>query len=307
MKQYLEQKTKGRAGERIQMDKALILKHKVDSGEIKNFSQATGYLDKSEIVNDLLTDFDFDILNLLNRLNQLTEIPFTHKLERVQKWINKLAELSFCDDGFSITGKSDDILSCYNSMITSVLIRMDYTEKNLIDKGIEWILKYQHIGRGEKNNWHGSRILKYGGCMKSTPCYIGIVKAMIALTDYKKQSDYVINDDLESKLKIGLEYILNHKIYLRQSNGQPITKDIIKLTYPFSYKTNIIEILRLLKDNNLITEKRCKLAKDYLHAKRQKDGYWKINSSYLPKCWIKFDKPREPGLWISHEIRKLLN
>jgi len=104
-----------------------------------------------------------------------------------------------------------------------------------------------------------------------------------------------------------LDYILDHKIYLRQSNGQPITKDITKLTYPFSYKTNVIEILRLLKDNYLDSDSRSKIAKDYLRTKKQKDGYWKVNSSYLPKCWIQFDKPNESGLWISYEINKLMN
>lgn len=289
------------------MDTALILKQKVDSGEINDFNQASDYLDKSEIVKDLLTDFDFDILNLLNRLIEITEIPFSHRIERVKKWINKLADLSFCDDGFSITGKRDDILSCYNSMITSILIRMNYSDNDRIDKGIEWIIKYQNLERGAKSNWTGSRILKYGGCMKTTPCYIGIVKAMIALTDYKKRLDTKINHKIENKLKYGLDYILDHKIYLRQSNGQPITKDINKLTYPFSYKTNVIEILRLLKDNSLDSDSRCNMAKDYLRTKKQKDGYWKVNSTYVPKCWIQFDKPNESGLWISHEIDKLMN
>jgi hypothetical protein len=258
-------------------------------------------------MKNLLTEFDFDILNLLNRLIQITEIPFAHRLDRVKKWVNKLADLSFCDDGFSVTGKSDGILSCYNSMITSILIRMDYSDKYRIDKGIEWILKYQNIERGAINTWTGSRILKYGGCMKTTPCYIGIVKAIIALSDSKKYSDSLFNDKIENKLTQGLNYILDHQIYIRQSNGQPITKDITKLTYPFSYKTNLIEIFRLLKDNNLDTDNRCNPSKEYLRSKKQKDGFWKINSSYLPKCWIQFDKPNETGLWISYEINKLIN
>jgi len=289
------------------MDSALILKQKVDLGEIKDFAQASDYLVKSELVKTLLSDFDFDILNLLNRLTEIAEIPFAHQLERVQKWINKLADLSFCEEGFSITGKSDDILSCYNSMITSILIRMNYSNQDRIDKGIEWILKYQNVKRGVKNEWTGSRILKYGGCMKTTPCYIGIVKAMIALSDYKKYAASEVNESIENKLTQGLNYILDHQIYIRQSNGLPITKDITKLTYPFSYKTNVIELLRLLKDNNLFTDKRCNLTKDYLYSKKQKDGFWKVNSSYLPKCWIPFDKPNETGFWISYEINKLLN
>lgn len=289
------------------MDTALVLKQKVDSGKILDFYQASDYLDKSEILEVLLTDFDFNILNLLNRLTEIAEIPFTYRLEKVQKWINTLVDLSRCDYGFSITGKNDDILSCYNSMITSVLIRMNYAGKDSIDKGIEWICNYQNLERGANNKWTGARILKYGGCMKTTPCYIGVVKAMIALSDYKKSPGYKTNAVVEKKLETGLGYILSHHIYLRQSNAQPITKDINKLTYPFSYKTNMIEILRLLKDNNLDSDSRCDSAKEYIQSRKQKDGFWKINSSYSPKCWIQFDKPKEPGLWISHEIKKIIS
>jgi hypothetical protein len=289
------------------MDTALILKQKVDSGEIRDFSQASAWLDRSELVKKLLTKFEFDILNLLNRLVEISEIPFAYRLEPVQKWINKLADLSYCGDGFSITGKSDDILSCYNSMITSVLIKMNYPNTERIEKGIGWILKYQNTERGADNKWTGSRILKYGGCMKATPCYIGIVKAMIALTDYKMRDDYMENSRIELKLREGLNYILDHHVFRRQSDGRPITKDIDKLTYPFSYKTNLIEILRLLKNNNLYSDPRCDAAKDYLRTKKQKTGYWRVNSSYLPKCWVQFDSPKEPGLWISYEIAMLMD
>ena len=291
----------------INMDTALILKQKFDSGELTDFNQAVQFLEKSDILKVLLSDFEFDILNLLNRLTEIKEIPFAYRINRVQKWVNKLADLSFCGEGFAITGKSDDILSCYNSMIISVLIDMDYTDKERISKGINWIVNYQNIESGLGNKWTGSRILKYGGCMKSTPCYIGVVKSMIALSDYKKKTNRQPDELLEKKLKKGLNYILDHQIYLRQSNGQPITKDIEKLTYPFSYKTNVIEILRLLRDNNLDSDSRCDSAKDYLKSKKQKSGFWQVNSSYTPKCWVLFDKPKEPGLWISHEIAKILN
>jgi len=57
----------------------------------------------------------------------------------------------------------------------------------------------------------------------------------------------------------------------------------------------------------LDSDSRCDLAKIFLTNKKTKDVYWKINSSYLPKCWIQFDKPKEPGLWISYEIEKIMN
>ncbi|NJO68796.1 MAG: hypothetical protein HC830_05510 [Bacteroidetes bacterium] len=116
------------------MDTAFILKQQYDSGEITDKSESLKLLEKSELINELTGDFDFDILNLLNRLTELTEIPFVNQLNRVQKWTEQLARLSYCGDGFSITGKSDDILSCYNSMITSILIRLNYQDQQYIPR-----------------------------------------------------------------------------------------------------------------------------------------------------------------------------
>jgi hypothetical protein len=289
------------------MDTALELKQKYDSGEITDYIQAVDLLENSNTLKELLTDFEFETLNILNRLIVISEIPFTYHLPKVKEWVESLVEKSFCGDGFSFSGKSDDILSCYNSMITSTLIRMHYPDKNVIEAGIDWILKYQNFCRGEENTWSGSRIQKYGGCMKSTPCYIGVVKAAIALSDFKKMKNYQVNSLLEEKLKEGLGYILEHELYKQKSNGQPITKDILKLTYPISYKTNIIEILRLLKANNFNEDPRCESAREYLLAKKNKNGYWKKNSSYIPKGWISLDKTKEPGYWLSHEIEKILS
>ncbi len=288
------------------MDSALILKQKFDSGEIKDFEQAQELLKDSQVVKELLTDFDFDIINLLNRLSEFTEIPFANKIGKVQGWLRKLAEVSCCEDGFSITGQSDDILSCYNSMITSILIRMNFQDPERILRGVDWILNYQNIERNQENKWKGSRALKYGGCMKETPCYIGVVKATIALSDYKNHPNYIPNKQLEAKLNSGLEYILNHQLFKRKSSGEPITKYITKFSYPFSYKTNVVEIMRLLKANSLETDPRCSSAKEYLLKKKDKNGFWKVNSMYLPKFWVYFDKPKEAAYWISYEIEKVL-
>lgn len=291
--------------ERNIMDTAFLLKQRYDKGKITCFKQAEGYLNDSELIKQLLSYFDFNILNMLNRIIELTEIPFAYNLERVQKWVHKLADLSFCNHGFSITGKSDDILSCYNSMIISALLKLHYTDFQKIDAGIDWIKKYQNFERGLQNNWEGTRILKYGGCMKEIPCYIGVVKATLALSDYKRVKGS-LSKELEIKLAKGLEYILEHQLFKRRNSDIPITKDILKLTYPFSYKTNIIEILRLLKENNLINDQRCQAAKEYLQSKKHKDGYWKVNSSYFPKCWIPFDMPKNQGVWVTHEIVKII-
>lgn len=290
------------------IDTALTLKQRFDSGETITLQDALDLLETSVLVKKLLSeDFNEDTLNLLNRLIGLSEIPFAENLPEVKRWCEKLVSLSFSGDGFSLSGKSDYILSCYNSMITSLLIRLNYPDKEPIRKGIDWILKYQNVTRNLENKWSGSGIRKYGGCMKSVPCYIGVVKAMIALSDYKKQDYYQTDKVLEHKLTNGLDYILEHRIFRRLSDGSSITKDITKITYPFTYKINIVEILQLLKDNAFDSDNRCNDAKDFLNAKKKKDGYWQVSSAYMPKAWIGFDKTKEPGLWVTHIIRQLIS
>ncbi len=287
------------------MDKALELKIAIQNSPISDPKSAHAFLDKSELFKELLVEIDETSINLLNRLIQLSEIPYSYQNQKVKKWRDKLADLTFCEVGFSLTGKSDDILVCYNGMITSVLIKLHYPNSYEIEKGIEWITKYQNTKRNQLAIWKGKGIKKYGGCMKSTPCYIGVVKSMHALSDYKVN----VKDDVKrvnEKLHSGLEYILEHKVYKRKSNNQPITKDITKLTFPFTYKTNIVEILRLLKDNKLLNDSRVDDAKEWL-VKKRKGETWKANTVYRPKFWIEFDKQKENSEWLNNEIKNTMH
>lgn len=290
------------------MDKALELKIKYENDEVKSSQEAERYLKASEIYKNLLTDFNYNVLNLLWRLTQLSEIPFAETNSRVVDWTNELVEKTYTGDGFSLNGKNDYLLACYNGMITSVLVRLNYADADKILKGIQWITQYQNVKRGEKCNWKGAGMKKYGGCMKSIPCYIGLVKSMIALSDYKHSNLYITDNEVESKLDEGLKSILNQKVFLRLSDNKPITNEITKLTYPFTWKTNIIEILRLLKDNQMLDDERCSIAREYLRAKQKRNGFWWIQTSNIMKnkSWISFDKSREKGYWISHEIEKLV-
>jgi len=289
----------------MKMDAALELKSKVQNNLISDSETAQILLSKSELFKKLLTDFEPSSINLLHRLIQLSEIPFSQENHKVKAWRDTLADLTFCEVGFSLSGKSDDILACYNAMITSVLIQLDYANDLRIRKGIAWIVKYQNTERNQSTLWKGKGIQKYGGCMKSTPCFIGVVKSMIALSDYRQKID-PDNDQVNEKLEKGLEYILEHKVFKKKSKDEPITKDITKLTYPFTYKTNIVEILRLLKTNGRIDDPRVEEAKELLH-KKKKGNSWKANSFYKPAYWVDFDIPKHTSEWIDFEIKKTMD
>ncbi len=292
-------------------DSALRLKMNYDKGDNITIKEAQKMLGQSELINKLLTPPERPSTTFVGlraymwRLLELSEIPFSNTLDEVQKWVELLANKSYIEEGFALEGKRDNLLACHNALITTILIKMEYDDKEKIDAGINWIFDYQAVERGKKPKWTGKDLYtRFGGCMKSVPCYYGIVKSMIALTEYKKR--YEGPKKLEDTLKQGLEYILKHNVYKKLSSDKPIEDSIILNFYPYTYKSNVGEILTLLKVNGLMGDERCNDALKILKKKQRADGYWQVDTSYMKSAWIDFDIPKKPGLWISYVIRKLV-
>ncbi|MFA5479184.1 MAG: hypothetical protein WC002_10240 [Candidatus Muiribacteriota bacterium] len=293
-------------------DPALTLKKEFDQGTDISIQKVKKIFTESELINRLLTDPKQKSDNFVGlrtyewRLLELSEIPYTYTLDKVKKWLKMLIEKSYIKEGFSLTGDKDGVLSCHNSMITTILMKMNYDNRELIEVGINWILKYQSVNRGEECEWKGKNLFtKYGGCMKKTPCFYGVVKSMITLTEYKKR--FKTSEEIQNKLNQGLEYILDHKVYKKLSTGEPIEDSIILNFYPYTYKSNIIEILSLLKANDLLRDDRCNDAIDILRKKIRDDGFWQADTAYMKTSWVDFDIPSKPGQWISYVINNLLN
>ena len=127
---------------------------------------------------------------------------------------------------------------------------------------------------------------------------------MKALSEYSLR--YGGSQDLKNKLNQGLEYILEHNVYKRLSDGRPIEDTIVLNFYPFTYKSNLIEILSLLKSNDLMDDERCMDAINILKNKKRKDGYWQADASYMKSGWVEFDELKKPGPWISYVISELI-
>lgn len=293
-------------------DSALTLKRSYDAGERIDPNKLQSLLDNSDLVKRLLDPPKHPPLtfaglrNYMWRLLELSEIPYIYTLKKVKEWVNLLVEKSFIPQGFTLEGKKDNLLACHNALITTILIKMGYEDREKIDIGIEWILKYQSIERGKECTWEGKDLFtRFGGCMKKIPCYYGVVKSMNALSEYNKR--FGSSERLINKLNKGLQYILEHNVYKRLSDDKPIEDSIILNFYPYTYKSNLIEILTLLKENDLMRDERCNNAIELLKKKQRSDGFWQADISYMKSGWIDFDVPKKPGPWITYIITKILH
>lgn len=130
------------------------------------------------------------------------------------------------------------------------------------------------------------------------------MKSVKALSEYKAK--YGAFPDLQVKMKQGLEYILKHRVIYHQNNEEYLYNDLITLFYPYPYRTNIVEVLGLLKAENLLDRPECHAAIDYLTAKQKDDGYWQAEKIFMKSSWVPFDPLKKPGSWLTAEINWIL-
>jgi len=158
------------------VDTALELRIAFDRGSINCYEQAKHLLRESELVCELTSSFMKKPLYVVWRIIALSEIPYASTLEYTNQVIEYIVENLSTPDGFSLTGKASDLLPCYNAMLIEALSKLGQAETPVVQNAVEWIKKYQLFERDAAVLWEGSGIKKYGGCLKSTPCFIGVTK-----------------------------------------------------------------------------------------------------------------------------------
>lgn len=292
--------------EEVKLDAALQLKQAVRAND--ESINVQWYLENSNIIKRILAEnYRTDTFTGLRKLEfllaELSEIPFFERLEKVQKMLDTLHSFTNVQQGYSLTGKQDGVLACHNAICTLVFIRAD--KKEWAEQGVRWIISFLPFDKGETSTWQGKDLFhRFGGCVGKGPCYDGLVKSVKALSEYSKK--YGDLPGLQEKLQFGLVYILDHRAIFHQHSDEYLYKDLITLFYPYPYRTNVIEVLALLKSEKLLDRAECQAAIDYLRRKQMKDGYWQAEKIFMKSSWVPFDQLKKPGTWISDEINWIL-
>ncbi len=119
-------------------------------------------------------------------------------------------------------------LPCYNAMIVSALCRLGRAHDPEVGAAVEWISANQPMERGKALELKGFNFKRYGGCFKSTPCYIGVAKSVFALHAYARAT---ASDQHKAKLGQGIQYMLDHRFFMRLSGNGPITAHMLDISF----------------------------------------------------------------------------
>jgi len=201
------------------------------------------------------------------------------------------------------SGLSSNVIPCLTGNMVFSLIRLGYLDDPRLQKSIEWIVSYQRMDDGiyEQPLEPGSLHLK--ACFGSHTCFMGVVKALKALSEIPENRR---TDQIKTKIQLLAEFILKHHIYKKSHNLEEVSKPgWLRLGFPLMYQTDILEILDILTSINM-KDDRMKEAIDIIQSKSINDT-WILENSYNGKMLAEIDEIGKPSQWITEKAKRVLN
>lgn len=284
------------------MDKALMIRIATDHGEL--VKDPLLHLEQSDIIQRYTQIKDLKPLGKIFALIGLSEIPYTEQLPFTQELIAFVNRQLATAEGFSYTGKSEEIVPCYNALLFEAYCRLGLGHSKEAESALSWIKQYQVFDRNQKTAWPHKGICKFGGCMKKVPCFIGIgktVRALLTYQDLVDPNDEKVND----MIHLGLEYMLQHKMFRRLSNGQAISAHITESMFPQSYHLSLTDLVYIIQKSQSANDPRATDLLQLIAKKRTKTDGWKIDYIYKYNGYVPFNNRRKDSEWLDYLYHKI--
>lgn len=211
-----------------------------------------------------------------------------------------LAAHASTDDGvFSRDGRPAGVLSCYVAIAASTYVlggRLD-----LAAPQVEWILRHQDVRehgvsrRGDVEVYHPALAHRYGGCLASTSCLIGVVKAGRALDLWRRsagaEAGAARRAEVDRFLAVVRDALLARRLWRTRAGrvlplGTPPARaeEWLVPTFPLDWRTDLIEVLDLVLRTGTgdgdLRDERLAPALERLAGLQRDDGGWPLLRSF---------------------------
>lgn len=192
------------------------------------------------------------------------------------------------------------VLSCLTGNMLFSLIRFGYLDDPRIQKGINWIIKYQRYDDGIEeapNGWPYNVGSKKGeACWGKHTCHMGIVKSLKALAEVPLSKRSVRIKDTINK---AAEYMLTHHIYKQSHNLDIIAKqEWTRFGFPLMWKIDTLEVLDILTKIGFRDE-RMKEAIDLVVSKQNENGRWILEKTFYGRMQVNIEQKGKESKWIT--------
>lgn len=200
-------------------------------------------------------------------------------------------------------GRHSEVIPCLSGNMLWSLIKLGYLSDERIQRGIEWICKYQRSDDGISEAPKEWPYDKYEMCWGRHTCHMGVVKALKALSAIPKENR---NKFVKDKIDTLSEFILVHHIYKKSHDLKSISKPgWLKLGFPLMYQSDILEILEILVELDF-HDSRMNDAVDKLITKQNKEHRWNLENTFNGRMIKNIETKGESSKWITLKALNVL-
>ena len=177
---------------------------------------------------------------------------------------------------FRIPGMSHFPIPCLNGNMIYLHHYFQTDQTAMLNDIITFFDQYQRFDDGGYKTARAYPYLGNISCYGSHTCYWGVIKLLkgisfIPRTERTKEAQHLIENCIE--------FVLHHEVcFSSHRRDELLHRDIDKLAFPNSWKSDFLEILWLLAREE-VRDSRTARALDLLRAK-QKDGEWELEKPF---------------------------
>ena len=242
----------------------------------------------------------------------LAELGADGKEDRIRKASEFILEKSQDHEsgGFSTStsgkaggGRHSEVIPCLTGNMVWSLIRLGYLEDPRVQRGIDWIVKYQRFDDGDKGAPTGWPYNKDYACWGRHTCHMGVVKGLKALAEIPSSTR---SKDVKKTIEEGAEHMLKHHIHKRSHDLSRVSKPgWLRFGFPLMYQTDALEILGILTKLGY-RDSRMQEAIDLLISKQDGQGRWKLENSFNGRFHVDIEERGKPSKWITLNALRVL-
>jgi hypothetical protein len=200
-------------------------------------------------------------------------------------------------------GRHSEVVPCLTGNMVWSLVKLGYLKDERVEKGIEWIAKYQRFDDGTDAHLKGWPYDRYEMCWGKHSCHMGVVKALKALSVVPKEQR---SKNVRSAVEEGCDYLLAHHIYRQSHNLSKTAKPgWLKLQFPLMYQTDILESALILLDLG-VKDGRMQEAIDKICAKQDGEGRWNLDATFNGRFQVDIEMKGKPSKWITYRALNVL-
>jgi len=194
-------------------------------------------------------------------------------------------------------GQHGAVIPCLTGNMAWSLIRFGLLGDKKVQNGIKWITEYQRFDDAIEKAPKGWPYEKQEHCWGRHTCFMGAVKALKALAEIPAAKR---DAGMKRTIEEGAEYLLKHHVFKRSHNLNRVIKPHwLRFSFPLMWNIDCLEMTGILAKLGF-RDKRMDEAVDLIISKRDKDGRWDNENTYLADRLRARPEPRaRPSKWVT--------